>query len=109
MASNAYINISQELSPSDLVYINTNKALQADIINPPGTVIFTGAVILEPSSYLPATTIEDFKFYINGQNVTTLIASFDSYVGGVSVTFDTAQLGYELETDDIVIATGKFA
>lgn len=109
MASNAYINIEQQLSPSDLFYINTNKALQANNIIPPGTVIFDSASILQPSNYLPPTTIDDFKFYVNGQNVPTLIASFDSYVGGISVTFDTVQLGYELETDDIVMATGKFA
>ena len=106
--ANAYINISQELSPQDLIYINTKKTLQADIITVPDTVIFTGAVILEPTSYLPPTTIDDFDFYINGQNVPSLIASFNSYVGGVSVTFNTTQLGYELETDDQVIAIGKF-
>jgi len=106
--ANTYINISQELSPQDLIYINTKKTLQADIINVPNTVIFTGATILEPTSLLPPTSIADFDLYINGQNVSSLIASFNNYVGGVSVTFDTAQLGYELETDDQVIAIGKF-
>ena len=107
--ANAYINISQELSPSDLLYINTKKQLQADIVTVPDTVIFTGASILQPTSILPETTINDFEFYINGQNVPTSIANFNSYVGGISVTFNTAQLGYELETDDEVIAIGKFA
>ena len=35
--ANAYINIQQALSPSDLFYINTNKQLQADIITVPNT------------------------------------------------------------------------
>ena len=107
--ANAYINIVQQLSPSDLFYINTKKQLQADTITVPDTVIFTGASILQPSSLLPPTTVNDFEFYINGQSVPSLIASFNSYVGGVSVTFNTGSLGYPLETDDEVIAIGKFA
>ena len=107
--ADAYINIVQQLSPSDLFYINTKKQLQADTITVPDTVIFTEASILQPSSLLPPTTVNDFEFYINGQSVPSLIASFNSYVGGVSVTFNTGSLGYPLETDDEVIAIGKFA
>lgn len=107
--ADAYINIVQQLSPSDLFYINTKKQLQADVITVPDTVIFTGAALLQPSSYLPPTTIDNFEFYINGQSVPSFIASFNSYVGGISISFDTTQLGYILETDDEVIAIGKFA
>ena len=107
--ANAYINISQELSPSDLFYINAKKQLQADIITVPDTFIFTGASILQPTSLLPPTTIANFEFYVNGQNIPSSIANFNSYTGGISVTFDIAQLGYNLETDDEIIAIGKFA
>ena len=107
--ANAYINIAQELSPSDLLYINTKKQLQADIVTIPDTFIFTGASILQPSSLLPVTTITNFEFYVNGQNVPTSLASFNSYGGGISVTLNTGSLGYSLETDDEIIAIGKFA
>jgi hypothetical protein len=107
--ANAYINIQQALSPSDLFYINTKKSLQADIINVPDTFIFTSASILQPTAYLPATTISSFEFYVNGQNVPSSLASFNSYNGGVSITFNTSSLGYSLETDDEIIAIGKFA
>lgn len=107
--ANAYINISQALSPSDLLYINAKKVLQADTINIPDTIIFTTASILQPSSLLPETTIGDFEFYVNGQNVPSLFATFNSYVGGISITFNTSSLGYSLETDDEIIAIGKFA
>ena len=107
--ANAYINIQQELSPSDLLYINTKKQLQADIVTIPDTFIFTGASILQPSSLLPVTTITNFEFYVNGQNVPTSLASFNSYGGGISVTLNTGSLGYSLETDDEIIAIGKFA
>jgi hypothetical protein len=107
--ANAYINITQYLSPSDILYINVKKTLQADIINIPNTFIFTSASILQPTSLLPATTISNFEFYVNGQNVPSSLASFNNYTGGVSVTFNTSLLGYTLETDDEIIAIGKFA
>jgi hypothetical protein len=107
--ANAYINIVQQLSPSDLFYINTKKQLQADIITIPGTFIFSGAAILQPSSLLPPTTVANFEFYVNGQNIPSSLASFNNYEGGISVTFNTGSLGYSLETDDEIIAIGKFA
>jgi len=107
--ANAYINYTQEYSPSDLIYINSKKSLQADIITVPNTFIFTGASILQPSSLLPATTIANFEFYVNGQNVPSSLASFNSYIGGISVTLDISLLGYSLETNDEIIAIGKFA
>jgi hypothetical protein len=107
--ANAYINIFQELSPADLLYINSKKQLQADIITVPDTFIFTGASILQPTSLLPSTIIDNFEFYVNGQKVPTSLASFNSYTGGVSVTLNTGSLGYSLETDDEIIAIGKFA
>ena len=106
--ANAYINIFQELSPADLTYINVKKTLQADIISVPNTFIFTGASILQPTSLLPQTTIDNFEFYVNGQRVPSSLASFNSYTGGVSVTLNTSLLGYTLETDDEIIAIGKF-
>ena len=108
--ANAYINIAQELSPSDLLYINTKKQLQADIVTIPDTFIFTGASKLQPTSILPPTTIANFEFYVNGQNVPSSLAQFDdSYIGGISVILNTSLLGYLLETDDEIIAIGKFA
>lgn len=109
MAENSYINVQGILSPSDLLYINVNKSLQADIINVPNTIIFTSASILQPTSYLPQTTIDSFEFFVNGQNVPSSLASFNSYSGGISITFNTSSLGYSLETDDEIIAIGKFA
>ena len=109
MAENSYINIQGILSPSDVLYINVKKTLQADIINIPNTFIFTSASILQPTSLLPTSSISNFEFYINGQNVPSSLASFNSYTGGVSITLGTGSLGYSLETDDEIIAIGKFA
>jgi hypothetical protein len=107
--ANAYINFTQLLSPSDLLFINTKKQLQADIIIAPDTFIFSGASILQPSPLFPPTTISNFEFYVNGQNIPSSLASFNNYNGGVSITFNTSSVGFDLETDNEIIAIGKFA
>ena len=95
---------------TDLSYLNTNKPLKADTITVPNQALFTGAVILQPdvASALPATTINNFSFYINGQYVSSAFASFVTDGAGVRVQFNTTSIGYTLETDDEVIAIGKF-
>jgi len=95
---------------SDLSYLNTNKPLKADIITVPNQALFTGAIISQPdpSSALPATTINNFSFYINGQYVSSAFASFVTDGAGVRVQFNTTSIGYTLEADDEVIAIGKF-
>lgn len=95
---------------TDLAYLNTNKPLKADIVTIPNQCMFTGAVILQPdvASALPATTINNFSFYINGQYVPSAFASFVTDGAGVRVQFNTTSIGYTLETDDEVIAIGKF-
>jgi len=108
--ANAYINIAQELSPSDLLYINTKKQLQADIVTVPNIAQFTGVSILQPSlAILGITTKFSFEYYINGQNVSPLLVELTTGGGNVIFTFNTTQLGYLLETDDEIIAIGKFA
>jgi hypothetical protein len=94
----------------DLVYLNTNKPLKADIIYTPNQAAFVGASILNPptGSQLPATTVNNFVFYVNGQYVPSAFASIASNVGGITFQFNTGSIGYALETDDEVIAIGKF-
>jgi hypothetical protein len=95
---------------TDLTYLNANKPLKADTITVPNQALFTGAAILNPDpvSTLPATTINNFVFYVNGQYVPSAFASFVTDLNGVRVQFNTGSIGYSLETDDEVIAIGKF-
>jgi hypothetical protein len=95
---------------TDLTYLNANKPLKADTITVPNQALFTGAAILNPDpvSTLPATTINNFVFYVNGQYVPSAFASFVTESSGVRVQFNTGSIGYSLETDDEVIAIGKF-
>jgi hypothetical protein len=95
---------------TDLTYLNANKPLKADTITVPNQALFTGAAILNPDpvSTLPATTINNFVFYVNGQYVPSAFASFVTDINGVRVQFNTGSIGYSLETDDEIIAIGKF-
>ena len=95
---------------ADLTYLNTNIPKKADTITVPNQALFTGAIIKQPdpASSLPATTVNSFIFYINGQYVPTSFVSFVSDALGVRVQFNTTSIGYTLEADDEVIAIGKF-
>jgi hypothetical protein len=94
----------------DLTYLNTNITKIATTITAPNTSVFTGAAILQPTggSTLPPTTVNNFVFYINGQNVPAAYVTLAEGGGNVTFTFNTTSLGYVLESDDEVVAIGKF-
>jgi hypothetical protein len=94
----------------DLTYLNTNKPLVAGTITIPNQALFVGAQILQPaaSSTLPATTINNFVFYINGQYIPSSMVSFVADGVGVRIQFDTTLVGYTLDLTDEVVAIGKF-
>jgi hypothetical protein len=103
-------NISAAAS-GDLTYLNTNITKIADTITVPNTAIFTGAALLQPpaGSTLPATTKNNFVFYINGQNINVNYITLVEAGGNVTLTFDIASIGSgALDTTDEVIAIGKF-
>jgi len=106
------VTINQTISnvaTGDIAYINTNKTEKADTITV-NTAIFVGAAILQPptGSTLPATTVNNFTFYINGQYVPSSLITLVEAGGNTTATFDVVGLGYSLETDDEVIAIGKW-
>ena len=94
----------------DLDYLNTNITKVADTITVPNTAIFTGAALLQPpaGSTLPATSKNNFVFYINGQNINVNYVTLVEAGGNVTVIFDTTSLDIQLESGYEVIAIGKF-
>lgn len=97
----------------DLTYLNTNITKIANTITVPGTAVFTGAALLQPpaGSTLPATSKNNFVFYINGQNINVNYVTLVEAGGNITLTFDTTPsgVGYPLDLTDEVIAIGKFA
>jgi len=94
----------------DLTYLNTNITKIATTVSAPDTAVFAGAAVLQPTggSTLPSTTVNNFVFYINGQNVPAAYVTLSEGGGNVTFTFNTTSLGYVLDSDDEVVAIGKF-
>jgi len=93
-----------------LAYLNTNIAKQATSISIPDTAIFTAAFLSAPSG-LPATSILNFIFFVNGQYVeSTAITSFtDNGNGTCTLVVNVGLLGFTLIGSDEIVAIGKFA
>lgn len=104
------IVIVQNISnvPNDsIVYINTNKELTGTVMSNI-TVKFDSNWLPAPTG-LPATSLDSFTFFCNGQFIEkTAIVSFTESVGYSAMTIDSAQLGYDFESSDEIIAIGKF-
>ena len=91
-----------------LEYLNTSITKYATTITP-NTATFVGSFRAAPSP-LPATSISNFTFFVNGQLVDSGSATsfVDNGNGTCTLTVNTTNLQYSLETDDQVIAVGKF-
>ena len=107
--TNNNINISPA-DIGDLTYLDTNITKTANTISGGNTAVIIGAAVLQPGalSSLPATSINNFTFYINGQYVPSSLVTLTEGGGNVTLVFNTASLGYTLESDDEVVAIGKF-
>jgi hypothetical protein len=72
------------------------------------TVTFPYGWAIAPSS-LPPTSLQDFKFFVNGQYVEyTSIVSFTDYGSYSTLVIDQIALGYMLEANDVIVGIGKF-
>jgi hypothetical protein len=107
-------NITQinVLDTATISYLNSTKTYKADSASTTvNTATFLSTAILEPpaSSQLPATSISDFKFFVNGVFVdATNIVSFVESGANTVLTVNTTTLGYTLDSVDEIIAVGKF-
>lgn len=105
--SNNYTIIGSSI---DTTYLGTSITKTATTITT-NTAIFNAA-FLQPAngSSLPATSVNNFTFYVNGIYIPiTSITSFvDNGSGTCTLTVNTTNLGYNLESTDEIIAIGKF-
>jgi hypothetical protein len=99
-----------QLDTATIEYLNTSIAKQADIITA-NTATFSSTSFRQPTpeSGLPATSVTDFKIFINGVYLEPLnIVSFVQSGINVVLTVNPTTLGYSLDSIDVVIAIGKF-
>jgi hypothetical protein len=104
------VNITNNFGTTDpavLNYINTNKTVVGTYVLST-TVTFPNGWLTAPSP-LPATSLANFSFFVNGQYVEP--SSIVSFVDGGSsavLVINPTLLGYSFEADDVIIAIGKF-
>lgn len=96
-------------------YLNTQVTKIADVVGQDpillGFATFTGASILQPPANvgLDPTSVDQFVFTINGQYIPSNYITLTEAGGNVTAYFDTNAIGYQLESNDEVVAVGKFA
>lgn len=90
-----------------LVYINSNSQ-RTGTVSSDTTATFDAGWLSAPSG-LPNTSIDNFIFYVNGVLLErTAILSFTQSNSVSTLIINIAQLGYGFESDDEIIAIGKF-
>jgi len=96
------------LSPEAATYLTQVKQLTGINITS-NTVEFNSSILAAPSGF-PATSTDDFTFFVNGQLIEpSAITSFANGGAGTILTLDINELGYSLEASDEIIGIGKFA
>ena len=99
-------SLPSKISPA-MLYLNTNKQLTGAVISS-DTCRFISGWEVAPTE-LPATSIDNFTFFINGVYIPrTAIISFTVTDNVSTLIFDTDILGYTLDASDIVVGIGKF-
>ena len=101
--------VSPNLNTAEVAYLNTNTIKTANTVTT-STAIFTSAALLQPpvGSLLPPTSVSNFAFFVNGINVGSSLVTITEAGGNVTLSFNTAGMGYILSSTDEVIAVGKF-
>jgi hypothetical protein len=96
---------------NDIVtYLNTNKTVLATTVTT-STATFPNGTLTAPSP-LPAISVANFTFFVNGQLIEpAAISGFTDNGNGTStLTVNTTELGFSLSsTNDEVVGIGKFA
>ena len=104
-------NITQGgVDTNTLIYLNTSKAIQATTVSTPNGATFSGAFLAAPSG-LPATSATSFSYYVNGQLIepNAITTFIDNGNGTCTLTVNTTNLGFTLQSTDEIVAIGKFA
>jgi hypothetical protein len=101
------ISVNGGLDTNVSTYLNTNNHATATFVNPT-TVTFPYSWITAPIP-LPATSLDNFVFFCNGQLIErTAITSFSYSVGSSTLVIDAAALGFSFEATDEIVGIGKF-
>lgn len=95
------------IDPATLTYLNTNIQEIGTLVNST-TITFASGWLAAPTG-LPTTSLSNFSIFCNGTLIeNTAIVSFTENGGITTLVIDSTQLGYSFNSNDEVIAIGKF-
>ncbi len=103
-AAKTYVNnnaISQQ------TYLRKNFVKSTNSITAPSTASFNAVTASAPSD-MTATSENDFVFFINGQYMEHDALTIKQAGANLLLLVDNDSIGYDLETDDEILAVGKF-
>jgi hypothetical protein len=97
------------IDPAVLSYINTNIQKLGTYVNPT-TVTFASGWLSAPSG-LPATSLNNFSIFCNGaliENAAIVSFTVNGSNNLTTLVIDPNELGYSFDSQDEVVAIGKF-
>lgn len=101
------VTVIQSTDPDKYVYANINKPIVGSYVSP-DTAVFSGSWAVAPG-FLPPTSVNNFTFFVNGQNIErSSINSFTQVSGSSTLVVDSGSLGFTFESNDTFLAVGKF-
>ena len=96
------------IDPATLAYLNTNVQNLGTFVNTT-TITFASGWLVAPSS-LPATSINNFSIFVNGQLIeSAAITSFTESGNVTTLVININELGFGFDSNDEVVAIGKFS
>lgn len=95
------------LDSTTLTYLNTNIQKLGTFVSTT-TITFASGWLSAPIG-LPATSIDNFSIFVNGQLIEkAAITSFTESGGTTTLIINESELGFGFDSNDEVIAIGKF-
>jgi hypothetical protein len=112
-AAKTYIDTVTSTSADRLEYLRKQYVKISSALVGNNTASFTAVTASAPAAVpgqdaLTDTTEHDFLFFINGQYMEHDALEIEQANGVFYLKVDTDSIGYELETDDEILAWGKF-
>ena len=93
---------------AEQTYLRKNFFKVSNLITPPSTASFTAVTASAPAT-LVDTNENDFVFFVNGQYMEHDAITIQQANGTTFLLkVDNTSIGYDLETDDEIVALGKF-
>ena len=107
LAVKTYGNSVTASVAEEQVYLRKNFFKSSNSISVPSTASFNAVTASAPDTLL-ATNENDFIFFVNGQYMEHDALEVQQSGANFILKVDNSSIGYDLETDDEIIAIGKF-